>query len=117
MAFSTQALRAVESLAASLGLPLVPASDGSYSFMFEQSGRLSLTSAAAGDRTVVSLSMRPHRLDEEVEQRLLALAGPDITSNRLLSTGVTRDGSVIFAVSVDDGEMSLPMLETCMQQL
>lgn len=112
-----QAIRALESLAASLGLPLVPAADGSYSFVFQRSGTLTLTSAADGQRTLVSLSARPTRLDEEIEQRLLEMAGPEITTDRFLSTGLTRDGQVMFVVGIHDSEISLPTLETCMQQL
>ena len=117
MAFSTQALRALEAFAASVGLPLVPASDGSYSFVFQRSGTLTLTSAGDGQRTVLSLAVRPLRLDEEVEQRLLQLAGPDFTTERFMAAGLTRTGDAMFAVSIDDSEISLPTLETCMQQL
>lgn len=117
MAFSNQALQVIEGFATSLGLPLTPAQDGSYSFVFERSGTLTLTSAADGERTLVSLAARPHRLDQEIEQRLLSLAGPDMTTDRFLSTGVTRDGEAMFVVSIGDGEISLPVLETCMQQI
>jgi hypothetical protein len=117
MAFSSQALQAIEALASSLGLPLTGASDGSYSFVFERSGTLTLTSARDGQRTLLSLSAQPYRLDEDVERRLLGLAGPDITTDRFLSTGLTRKGEMMFAISIDDTEISLPTLETCMQQL
>ena len=117
MAFSTQALQALEGFAASLRLPLSAAADGSYSFVFERSGTLTLTSAEDGQRTLLSLAARPHRLDEEIEQRLLALAGPDITSERFLSTGLTRDGEAMFVVGINDSEIDLPTLERCMQQL
>lgn len=117
VAFSSQALQAIEALAGSLGLPANPAADGSYSFVFQRSGTLTLTSAADGRRTLVSLAAQPYRLDEELERRLLELAGPDITTDRFLSTGITRKGEAMFAISVDDTEISLPTLETCMQQL
>lgn len=116
MAFSPQALQTIEGFAANLGLPAMPSADGSYSFAFENSGTLTLTSAQDGERTLLSLFMRPHRLDWTVEQKIMSLAGPDITTNRFLSAGLLSDG-VMFAVSVDDAEMSLPTLETCMQQL
>jgi hypothetical protein len=117
MAFSNQALRAIETFAANMGLAAQPAADGSYSFIFERSGTLTLTSASDGERTLVSLMGAPGRMDEEIESRLLALAGPDITTSRFLSTGLTRDGIALFAVSIDDGEMGLPILEVCIQQL
>lgn len=117
MPFSPQALQTIEGFAASLGLPATPSADGSYSFAFENSGTLTLTSAEDGERTLLSLFVRPHRLDTTVEQRIMSLAGPDITTNRFLSAGLTGDDGVIFAVDIDDAEMSLPTLETCMQQL
>lgn len=117
MAFSNQALQAIETFAASVGLAAQPAADGSYSFVFERSGTLTLTSANDGERTLVSLTGTPGRMDEEIESRLFALAGPDVTTGRFLSTGLTRDGVALFAVNVDDSEMDLPMLEVCIQQL
>ena len=117
MVFSNQALRAIETLAANMGLVAQPSADGSYSFDFERSGTLTLTSASDGERTLVSLLGMPGRMDEETESRLLALAGPDVTTSRFLSTGLTRDGVALFAVSIDDREMDLPMLEVCIQQL
>lgn len=117
MTFSNQALQTIVDFSASLGLPPEPARDGSFSFVFERSGTLTLTSSSDGERTMLSLYARPHRMDEGVEQRLMSLAGPDLTTNRFLSTGITRDGGVMFAVGIDDAEMSLPTLETCLQQL
>lgn len=117
MVFSPQAVQAVESFAANLGLPARPAADGSYSFRFERSGTLTLTSAEDGVRTLVSLATHPLRMNEDLEARILLLAGPDRTTGRMMSAGVTKDGGAMFAVSVDDGEMSLPTLETCLQQL
>jgi hypothetical protein len=117
MAFSSQALQAIHGFAANLGLPAQPALDGSYSFVFERSGMLTLTSSTDGERVLLSLFMQPSRLDEDVERRLLDLAGPDITTNRFLSVGLTRDGGALFAVGIDDAEMGLPVLDTCLQQL
>ena len=117
MTFSPQAVQAIESFAGNLGVPARAAADGSYSFRFERSGTLTLTSASDGVRTLVSLATAPLRLNPDVEYRVLSLAGPDATTGRLLSAGVTNEGAAMFAVSIDDGEMSLPMLETCLQQL
>jgi type III secretion system chaperone SycN len=117
MTFSNQALQAIEAFAANMGLSAQPAPDGSYSFVFERSGTLTLTSATDGERTLVSLRGTPGRIDEEIESRLLALAGPDVTTGRFLSTGLMRDGAALFAVGIDDREMDLPVMEVCIQQL
>lgn len=117
MAFSNQALQAIEALASSMGLAARPAADGSFSFDFERSGTLTLTSSSDGVRTLLSLLGMPGRTDEETERRLFALAGPDMTTGRFLSTGLTQEGVALFAVSINDLEMDLPMLEVCIQQL
>jgi len=117
MAFSPQALQTIRDFAANLGLPAAPAADGSYSFVFQHSGTLTLTSSADGMRTLVSLRARPHRLDSETEERLMLLAGPDITTERFLSAGLTRDNEIMVAVGVEEAELSVPTLETCIRQL
>lgn len=118
MAFSPRAVQAIEAFASSLDLPAPrPAPDGSYSFVFARSGTLTFTSAGDGERVLASLSKRPSRLNEDVEHLVLAAAGPDVTTQRCLSAGLARDGSVVFAVSIDEGELNLPVVETCLQQL
>lgn len=117
MAFSTRALMTIEAFAGNIGIAAMPAADGSFSFVFDRSGTLTLTCAADGTRTLASLYMRPVRMDEKREQLLLSLAGPDITTRRFLSTGVAPDGAVMFVVGIDDEEMNLPTLEICLQQL
>lgn len=117
MTFSPPALQVLQAFAASLDLPAKPARDGSYSFVFQRSGTLTLTASRDGARVLASLSRMVPRINEDVERRILALAGPDVTTQRLLSAGIGRDGSVIVAVSIDDDELSLPVLETSIQQL
>ena len=117
MSFSSQARQVVASFAANLGLPAVPAADDSYSFVFERTGTLTFTSALDGERTLVSLQVRPHRLDEDLERQILSLAGPDVSTNRFLSAGLTKDDQVMFVVAIEDSEMNLPTIEQCLQQL
>jgi type III secretion system chaperone SycN len=117
MAFTPQITQAIEGFAANLGVPARPARDGSYSFRFERSGTLTLTASEDGARALLSLATAPLRVSEDLEWRILSLAGPDVTTGRFLSAGLARDGSAMFAVGVDEEEMSLPALETCLQQL
>jgi type III secretion system chaperone SycN len=115
--FSVGALRAIETFAASLGLPVRPARDGSFSFVFDRSGTLSLTPSNDGARTLVSLARVPPRHDLTVERRALDRAGLNPTTNQFLHAGLAADGSLVFAVSVEDGDISLPALESCFEQL
>lgn len=117
MTFSLQAERLIESFAANLGLAARPASDGSYSFVFEQSGTLTFTPSTDGERLFLSLSGKPDRIREDHLERLLSVAGPDISTERFLSAGLTSDNTAIFAVSLEETELNLPTLETCLQQL
>lgn len=117
MVFSDSARRTIEAFARQLKIEARPASDGSYSFAFDRSGDLTFTPARAGERTVVSLARRPLAMNETVERQALQLAGPDPTTGRFLHAGTTRDGSVVFAVSIGDNEFDLPILDTCLQRL
>lgn len=117
MVFSNQALQALEGFAANLGLPARAAPDGSYSFVFEDTGLLTFTSSRDGTRTVLSLFDVPDRIDDQFALQLLELAGPDRSTGRFLSVGLPREGGIMLAVSVEDSEMGLPTLDTCLQQL
>ncbi|MBC8129910.1 MAG: hypothetical protein H7Y08_06270 [Rhizobiaceae bacterium] len=117
MAFSDRASQTIGLFAGSLGLSATPAADGSFSFAFERSGLLTLTASEDGERCLASLAKRPVRLDERVERRVIELAGPDPSTRRFLSAGLDRGGSVVVAVSIDDDELDLPILEACLQQL
>lgn len=116
--FSTHSLRAIEAFTASLGLPpQPPARDGSFTFVFERSGKLSLTPTQDGERALVSLARMPERTDAGRERRALARAGFNPTTGRYLHAGLAGDGSLIFAIALDDGAFDLPTLEACLQEL
>lgn len=117
MAFSVHALRSIEAFAASMELTAQPARDGSFTFVFERSGSLSLTSSDDGAETLVSLARQPTRSDPAIERRALAVAGLDPTTNRFLHAGLARDGSIVFAQAIADTAFDLPALEACLQRL
>ncbi|WP_378941118.1 hypothetical protein [Mesorhizobium sp. ANAO-SY3R2] len=117
MAFSRQTVSTIDEFAASMNVVARPAVDGSYSFVFERSGTLTFTSSPSGDATLLSLHVPLRALNEDMELRLVRLAGPEISTDRFLSVGVTRDGGAMLVVKIGDDEMSLPQLETCLQQL
>lgn len=106
---------AIESFAASMGVPANPARDGSYSFVFARSGALSLTPAEG--RTLISLTIADAGRERSALKRALSSAGYDPTTNRFLHVGLTRDDSVVFSIAVEDVEMDVPTIEGCLQRL
>jgi type III secretion system chaperone SycN len=116
MSFSAPVSRTIEAFAAQLGLPTSPAADGSHTFVFNRSGSLTFT-AAEPRRVVISLSRRIDVMNETVERRILSLAGPDVNGRHFVHAGTTRDGSAVFAISLDEGRVDLPAIEVCLQQL
>lgn len=106
----------IEAFAASLGLPATPARDGSYSFIFANSGVMSLTPAPDG-RTLVSLAQQPARPGRETEARVLAAARRDPATNHFLHTALAADGSLVFAFALEPAEFDLQSLDACLQQL
>lgn len=117
MAFPERARLAIESFAANVGLDAAPAGDGSYSFVFERSGVLTFTPASEGERTLLSLSVSGYRSGPRADAALLDLAGPEVSTGRFLSVGLTRDGDVVLAVALDNADIGLPAIEECLQQL
>lgn len=117
MAFSNQVVRTIDEFAASMSIVARPAADGSYSFAFQHSGTLTFTSTAAGDATLLSLLVSTSFLNEATELRLIQLAGPERSTNRFLSVGMTSSGAAILVVKIGEQEMNLPQIETCLQQL
>jgi type III secretion system chaperone SycN len=114
--FTAGARMVVEAFAASLGLPSSPARDGSYSFAFRQSGVLTMTPGSDG-RTLVSLARKPARPDRALELKALAAARRDPTTNRFLHAGLATDGSLVFTIGLETGELDMPTLDTCFHQL
>ena len=45
------------------------------------------------------------------------MTGLDPTTSRFLHAGVAPDGSIVFALSVDDRDIDLPTIESCLNQL
>jgi hypothetical protein len=117
MAFPERARLAIESFAGNVGLVAVPATDGSYSFAFERSGVLTFTPASDGERTLLSLFAPDHRPGPQADATLIGLAGPEISTGRFLSVGLSRDGGIVLAVSLDNADIDLPAIEECLQQL
>lgn len=117
MPFERASAQAIEAFGAQFGLSPRPARDGSYTFVFAASGTLTLTPSQDGQRTLVSLARDPGRVDAALMRRVLSQAGVDPTTNRFLHAGLGADDSVLFAISLEQPDLSIPVLEACFQQL
>lgn len=117
VAFSRQAISTIDEFAASMSIVARPAVDGSYSFAFQRSGTLTFTSTPTGETVLLSLHVSVPFINDETELRLMQLAGPERSTNRVLSVGTTRNGGAMLVVKIGDQEMNLPQIETCLQQL
>src|SRR5437588_289428 len=115
--FSAMTVQTVEAFAESLGLSAVPASDGSFNFIFARSGTLSLTPSADGRRILVSLARMPHLTHAANEIRLLERAGLDSTTSTFVHAGLAPDGSHVLAIEIDELRFDLPTLETSLKTL
>ena len=114
---NSTSLYAIEQFSSSIGLPARPARDGSFTFVFERSGTLSLTPSADSSRVLLSLARMPLRADNAIERRALQKAGIDPTTSRLVHAGLAADGSIVLAVGFGENELDLPALESCFQEL
>lgn len=93
----------IDRFAQGMGLAAVPARDGSVTFEFERSGRLSFTPAEDGERVVMSLTRPVQRSAAEV----LALAGYDAELDIVVQAGATREGAAVLAISWEAGRFEL----------
>ena len=66
---------------------------------------------------VVSLSRRPDRVDAGTIRSALARAGFDAASGRVVQAVLTSGDDLIFSTRVARQELSLPVLEACLQRL
>ncbi len=115
--FSPGERHTVEGFARQLGLDARMAADGTFSFVFQSTGTLTLTPSGDGTRTIVSLSSKVGRVDGDVLHRALRRTGQDDSRGRLLHAGLAPDESLFFMTCLGENEISLPMLEDCLQQL
>lgn len=116
-ALAGESLSTAGDFAAQMGLPLRPARDGSVSFVFAQSGTLTLTAGPDGEDLHVSLTRRPAQIDADLMRSALAGAGLDPSSGRLVQAGLSADEALILSVRLAPGEVSLQAVEGCLDLL
>jgi hypothetical protein len=107
----------IESFVQSLGLAAQPAMDGSYNFVFERLGSLSVVPTEREQGTIIALSRPARTPGMDVERRLLAAGGVDRATNRLIYTAIGADGSHIIAVDFDESHWSLPNFDETLRFL
>ena len=103
----------VERFAESMGLVAQPGRDGSYTFDFQSTGRLTFTPAPDrnGHAPLMSLSRPMSGLAHQSIPQLLARAGYDATTDRMVHVGVTRDQRAMAWTSLGEGRFELSDLE------
>lgn len=109
----------VERFAETMNLVAEPGRDGSYTFDFEISGRLTFTPMPDrnGHAPVMSLSRPMAGLAHQTMPMLLARAGYDATTDRMIHVGVTRDSRAVAWTALGDGRFELSDLEAAWAQL
>jgi hypothetical protein len=115
--FSMKALQVIDNFAASMGLPAIPASDGSFGFVIDHVGTLSLVASDVGRRVIVGLDRIPFRSDTAMERNLLDLAGFDPTTSTFAHAGMASDGTMILAVDFDEDRFDLQSLDYAVERL
>lgn len=115
--FSSASLHAIETFASRIGVPAIPASDGTYSFRFEQSGDLSFMPSLDGKRLVISLVQAQAYADSAREARALSAAGADPVTGYFLYAGMSSEGAIVFSFILNDYEIDTPSVERCINNL
>lgn len=114
-ALNRSAEAVVTAFASRFGLPAVAAEDGSVSFAFERSGRLTVQEAQTGE-VLVSLT-RPILLEGLRNiAPLLGSAGFD-PLGPAIHAGLTRAGQPVVVARIDPRDFDLSRLEQCRDRL
>lgn len=114
---SMSAKSVIGSFAADLGVDAGAAPDGSYNFVFERMGTLSIMPTDRDPGVVIALARQPQTHSSDYERRLLAAGGIDRATNKLIYTAIAGDGSHIIAVDFDETRWSLPELDETLRFL
>ncbi|MDO6966450.1 type III secretion system chaperone family protein [Rhizobium alvei] len=103
----------VERFAESMNLVAQPSRDGSYTFEFETSGRLTFTPNPDrnGHAPMMSLSRPMAGLAHQTMPILLARAGYDAATDRMIHVGATRDQRAVAWTTLGDERFELSDLE------
>lgn len=115
--FSNASLHAIETFASRIGIPAVPASDGTFSFRFQQSGDLSFLPSIDGRRLIISLVQGQNYSNPVRELRALSAAGADPVTGHNLYAGMTANGAIVLSFALNDAEIDIPTVQRCVDYL
>jgi hypothetical protein len=117
--FSRQTRQTVETFASSMQFARMPkpAKDGSYNFVFEQMGTLSLIATEDGKYVLMALGRKQRINDNGRMKRFFAGAGLDPTTNAALHAGIAPDGAYYYVTRIPSDRFDLPTLEETLNWL
>lgn len=117
--FNSQFRQTIEAFAASMQFPSMPpaARDGSYTFVFEHSGVLSLLPASDSGEVVMALGRKPISDGEAFLRGFLLQASLEYLTTGPLHAGMTGDGLYCYATRVPADEFDLSTLEQNLKHL
>lgn len=118
--FPNQIKKTIEEFAKAMEmqLPITPASDGSYTFRFDQLGTLIFTPSSDSQGVVLSLGRRPPSADERFLEDFLRCGGTDPEfTNRFLHVGMGADGALYMSLRYMASEFDFPTLEAAVNRL
>lgn len=113
---SSSAQATVRQFALQMELEPYQANDGSYSFQFENSGRLSIL-AGEDNRIIVSLTSKILADDIRGYAVLMPAAGYSAESDTLFHVGANRAGQPVLAEKMLPETFNLPNLEQSFSRL
>lgn len=117
--FTAQTRQTVEDFAASMqfSAPPAPAADGSYTFVFDRLGTLSLLATDDGKNVLAALGRAPLSGDDGTMELFLEGAGLDPLNNQPLNAGLAPDGTFYYVMPIPSASFDLPTLEQTLDRL
>lgn len=101
----------VARFAQGMGLTARENEDGSFSFDFAESGRLSIAATQDSQHVVVSLTRRILLEDFVPLARIASVSGHDEIGDVMVQAGLTRADQPVLAIAMPPREFDLPRLD------
>ena len=116
--FLPQARQTILAFAESMAMSGEPKAgpDGSYTFLFESSGTVSLLPTPDGRNVMVAVGRQPIVDDEAAMLRLFMNAGLEVLTVGALHAGIAPNGDYYLATIIPNHRFDLPTLETTLNE-
>ena len=110
------AIGTIQHFAEQMGTSAYEAPDGSFSFVFSESGRLTI---AAADDNYIAVTLTSPLLFEDLEgiALLLPMGGFRPELDHVVHVGLNKAGQGVLAVKAESTDFDLPFLERSMSVL